>query len=122
MPPMMAMRALTRRLSNVVFARVLADQKRREAGPGGQPGRLLTPAPPALTPHTGSSDKPHPGPATPQPKPLPSSGLDIKGCHERAFSARPAVHKVLACTSTVNPSRGYPARVARSVAHIKNHQ
>jgi transposase len=38
MPSMMAMRALKRRLSNVVFARMLADQKRREASPGGQPG------------------------------------------------------------------------------------
>jgi transposase len=38
MPSMMAMRALKRRLSNVVFARMLADQKQREAGPGGQPG------------------------------------------------------------------------------------
>jgi transposase len=37
MPSMMAMRAL-KRLSNVVFARMLADQKRREASPGGQPG------------------------------------------------------------------------------------
>jgi hypothetical protein len=38
MPSMMAMRALKRRLSNVIFSRMLADQKRREAGPGGQPG------------------------------------------------------------------------------------
>jgi hypothetical protein len=38
MPSMMAIRALKRRLSNVVFARMLADQKRREADPGGQPG------------------------------------------------------------------------------------
>jgi len=38
MPSMMAMRALKRRLSNVVFSRMLADQKRREAGPGGQSG------------------------------------------------------------------------------------
>jgi transposase len=38
MPSMMAMRALKRRLSNVVFARMLADQKRREASPGGQTG------------------------------------------------------------------------------------
>jgi transposase len=38
MPSMMAMRALKRRLSNVVFACMLADQKRREAGPGGQSG------------------------------------------------------------------------------------
>jgi len=38
MPSMMAMRALKRRLSNVVFACILADQKRRQAGPGGQSG------------------------------------------------------------------------------------
>ena len=38
MPSMMAMRALKRRLSNVVFARMLADQKRREAA---SPGRAI---------------------------------------------------------------------------------
>ena len=35
MPSMTAMHALKRRLSNVVFACMLADQKRREASPGG---------------------------------------------------------------------------------------
>ena len=34
MPSLMAMRALKRRLSNVVYARMLADQKRRSCGPG----------------------------------------------------------------------------------------
>jgi transposase len=39
------MRALKRRLSNVVYARMLADQNRREAtGPGGHSGRLCNPA------------------------------------------------------------------------------
>ena len=38
MPSIMAMRAHGRRLSNVVFACMLADHKRREAGPGGQSG------------------------------------------------------------------------------------
>jgi len=38
MPSMMAMRALKRRLPNVAFSCMLADQKRREAGPGGQSG------------------------------------------------------------------------------------
>jgi transposase len=46
MPSMMAMRALKRRLSNVVFACMLADQKRRETGPGGQSG---TPADSSVT-------------------------------------------------------------------------
>jgi hypothetical protein len=62
MPSMMAMRALKRRLSNVVFARMLTDQKRREAGPGGQRG---TTAYSSVTgpdpPETGPSDKQGPG-------------------------------------------------------------
>jgi transposase len=64
MPSMMAMRALKRRLSNVVFARMLADQKRREAGPGGQSGTTTDSSATGLTPDTGPSDKPRPGPAT----------------------------------------------------------
>jgi transposase len=65
MPSMMAMRALKRRLSNVVFACMLADQKRREeAGPGGQPGTTTDSSVTDLTPDIGSSEKPHPGPAT----------------------------------------------------------
>ena len=68
MPSMTAMRALKRRLSDVVFACMLADQKRREASPGGQSGTTTDSSPAGLTPDTGPSDKPHPGPATPQPK------------------------------------------------------
>jgi transposase len=64
MPSMMAMRALKRRLSNVVFTRMLADQKRREAGPGGQSGTTPDSSATGLTPDTGPSDKPRPGPAT----------------------------------------------------------
>ena len=43
MPSMMAMRALKRRLSNVI-ACMLADQERREAARAGNRGRPLTPA------------------------------------------------------------------------------
>src|SRR6185437_14854125 len=65
MPSMMAMRALKRRLSNVVFARMLADQQRREeAGPCGQPRTTTDSSVTDLTPDIGSSEKPHPGPAT----------------------------------------------------------
>jgi transposase len=64
MPSMMAMRALKRRLSSLVFARMLADQKQREeAGPGGQPGTTTDSSVTDLTPDIGSSEKPHPGPA-----------------------------------------------------------
>lgn len=68
MPTMMAMRALKRRLSNVVFAQLLDDQQRREAGPGGQSGTTLNSSVTDLTPDIGPSDKPHPGPAKPHPR------------------------------------------------------
>jgi transposase len=66
---MEAMRALKRRLSNVAYAQMLADQKRREAtGPGGHSGTTLQSSVTDLIPDIGSSDKPLPGPATSQPK------------------------------------------------------
>ncbi|MEV0246788.1 transposase [Nocardia sp. NPDC050712] len=59
---MEAMRALKRRLSNVVYARMLDDQRRREtASPGGQSGAATDSSATGSTPHTGPSDKPHPG-------------------------------------------------------------
>jgi len=74
MPSMMAMRALKRRLSNVVYARMLNDQQRREAaGPGGHPGTTLQSSAADLTPDIGSSEQPHPGPATNKPKTLVSA-------------------------------------------------
>lgn len=67
---MEAMRALKRRLSNVVYARMAEDQERREAtGPGGHSGTTLQSSVTDLTPDIGSSDKPLPGPANSQPKP-----------------------------------------------------
>jgi transposase len=69
MPSMMAMRALKRRLSNVVFARMLEDQKRREAaGPGGQPGNDSDSGAADSHPDIGTSEKPLPGPATTKPR------------------------------------------------------
>jgi transposase len=74
MPSMMAMRALKRRLSNVVYARMLAGQKRREAaGPGGQPGTTTDSSVTDLTPDIGSSEKPRPGPATQSKTLLPAT-------------------------------------------------
>jgi transposase len=67
---MEAMRALKRSLSNVVYARLLADQKHREAaGPGGHPGTTTYSCVTGLTPDTGPSDKPQPGPASHQANP-----------------------------------------------------
>jgi transposase len=66
---MEAMRALKRRLSNVVYARMLTDQNQREAtGPGGHSGTTLLSSVTDLTPDVGSSDKPLPGPASTKPR------------------------------------------------------
>ncbi|MEU4321170.1 IS110 family transposase [Nocardia fluminea] len=67
---MEAMRALKRRLSNVVYRRMLDDQLRREkASPGGQSGTTTDSSATGSTPHTGTSDKPHPGLTTNQSSP-----------------------------------------------------
>lgn len=67
---MEAMRALKRRLSNVVYARMLADQQQRQtASPGGQSGATLDSSATGPTPHTGTSDKPQPGLTTNQNNP-----------------------------------------------------
>ena len=55
---MEAMRALKRRLSNVVCRRMVHDQRAREAaGPGGHPGTTPHSSVTDLTPDIGSSDK-----------------------------------------------------------------
>jgi transposase len=66
---MESMRALKRRLSNVVYAHMLADQQRREAtSPGGQQGHDSDSSATGSHPYTGSSDKPLPGPVSPKPR------------------------------------------------------
>jgi transposase len=68
---MEAIRCLKRRLSNIVYARMVADQKRRVAAdPGGHSGTTVQSSVTDLTPDIGSSDKPLPGPANIQPKPV----------------------------------------------------
>lgn len=60
---MEAMRALKRRLSNVVYTRMLADQRQREiAGPGGHSGATTDSSATGSNPNTEPSDKPQPGP------------------------------------------------------------
>ncbi len=64
-----ALRSLKRRISNAIYARLLADARRAGQQPArrareGNRGTTLTPARPAHTPHAGSSDKPLPDPGT----------------------------------------------------------
>ncbi len=76
---MEAMRALKRRLSNIVYKTMLDDAITHatagsRTGPGGQRGNDSDSSAAGLQPHTNSSDKPLPGPATTNPRtPLPAA-------------------------------------------------
>ena len=76
---MEAMRALKRRLSNIVYKTMLDDAITHttagsRTGPGGQRGNDSGSSAAGSQPHTNSSDKPLPGPATTDPKtPLPAA-------------------------------------------------
>ncbi len=77
---MEAMRALKRRLSDIVFRHLVDDAIAHTVagsvtGPGGQRGNGSDSSATGSQPHTGSSDQPLPGPATTKPKtslPAPS--------------------------------------------------
>ncbi|MGI5238901.1 transposase [Dactylosporangium sp. CA-139066] len=61
--PMEAMRALKRRLSNVVNQQMVNDAKRIRTGPGGHMGATLQSSAAGSIPTASTSDKPLPGPA-----------------------------------------------------------
>ncbi|PWN00820.1 IS110 family transposase [Nocardioides silvaticus] len=68
---MEAMRCLKRRLSDLVYKTMLDDLViTQRTGPGGQRGNDSESSATGSQPHTGSSDKPLPGPARPEPKPV----------------------------------------------------
>jgi transposase len=67
-PPLEALCALKRRLSDVVYRQMLADAKRLETSPGGHAGATPTSSAADLIPMIDTSDKSLPGPAEPQPK------------------------------------------------------
>ena len=65
---MEAMRCLKRRLSDIVYRQMIDDATRAMTGPGGHRGTATTSSVTGSHPHTGSSDKSLPGPATTKPK------------------------------------------------------
>jgi transposase len=70
--PMEAMRCVTRRLSDIVYQQMLNDAMRQpETGPGGHQRNDSDSSVTDSHPDAGTSDKPHPGPATNQPKTPP---------------------------------------------------
>ena len=70
---MEAMRALKRRLSNIVYRCIVDDAitqtlRGGTTGPGGQRGHDFDSSATGSHPHAGSSDKPLPGPVSPKPR------------------------------------------------------
>jgi transposase len=65
---MEAMRALKRRLSDVVYRQMTADAKRLRTGPGGHMGATLQSSAADSNPKVDTSEKSLPGPAEPQPR------------------------------------------------------
>jgi transposase len=66
--PMEAMRALKRRLSDVVYRKMVNEAKNVETGPGGHVGATLQSSAADPIPMIDTSDKSLPGPAEPQPR------------------------------------------------------
>ena len=62
-----SMRCLKRRLSDIVYQHMVDDAVRAMTGPGGHRGAAKESSATGSHPHTGSSDKSLPGPATAKP-------------------------------------------------------
>jgi transposase len=86
---MEALRALKRRLSDVLYRRLVADAQTiddaQEAGPGGHFGATQESSAVDLPPNIDTSDKPLPGPASSEATPAATAGPD----HSSARSRRP---------------------------------
>jgi hypothetical protein len=79
---MEAMRALKRRLSDIVYRRMVDDAITAAAtDPGGHRGATTDSSAAGSHPHAGTSDKPLPGPANPQPT---TGSLGTAGKHAGA--------------------------------------
>jgi hypothetical protein len=66
--PMEALRALKRRLSDIVYRQMVADAKTAGTGPGGHLGATLQSSAADPNPKIDTSEKSLPGPAEPQPR------------------------------------------------------
>jgi transposase len=75
--PMEAMRALKRRLSDIVYHQMILDHRAAQTGPGGHMGAATGSSAAGFNPSTGASEESLPGPANHRPypgKPIRSSG------------------------------------------------
>ena len=109
---MEAMRCLRRRLSDAVCRQLAADAAgQEEASPGGHPGASLESSAAGLSPDTGTSDQPLPGPAPqtlPPPPKTPKAMAPVAAPPRRRARGvnveRPAGRTTLTPTSAAIPS------------------
>ena len=86
---MEAMRALKRRLSDIVYRQMTHDAAAPMAtGPGGHRGTSANSSVTDSHPHTGSSEKSLPEPADNNLRTSPQRRLDTEGSHVRTMAAR----------------------------------
>jgi transposase len=110
--PAEAMRCLRRRLSDAVYRQLVADTcGRQETSPGGHPGASLISSAAGLSPDTGTSDQPLPGPAQPTlppPQPAPHPMAPAAATPRRRARGvnveRPTGRTTLTPTSAAAPS------------------
>jgi transposase len=91
--PREAMRALKRRLSDVVYRQMTLDARAKRTGPGGHLGAATGSSAAGLHPAAGTSEKSLPGPATSDPTPgtpIPSPGPSRRPPSAPARSRRQA--------------------------------
>ncbi len=70
--PREAMRALKRRLSDIVYRQMITDARAAATGPGGHMGAATGSSAAGFNPATGTSEKSLPGPAANDPTPSPT--------------------------------------------------
>jgi transposase len=108
---MEAMRALKRRLSDVIYRQLVADALRPLAtGPRGHPGRHFNPARPTHTPTSTLriSHFPDPPPATLEPTSPPC--LDTEGCQIRLLPTDSSGRRSRAGPAAISTDRVRPPR------------
>ena len=86
--PMEAMRALKRRLSDIVYRRLVADQIRlhqaaKETGPGGHSGAATGSSAADSNPNVDASEKSLPGPANLKATPAATAGTGPALTHQK---------------------------------------
>jgi transposase len=103
--PMEAMRALKRRLSDIVYHQMVIDARAAVTGPGGHLGAATGSSAAGFNPVAGTSEKSLPGPATNDPTPA-------KPAHSPGRSRRPPIS-----AGPQPPSSALGLTAARTGAH-----